>query len=336
LTPLLELRGVHVRLDMPDGREVHAVRGIDLTLDEGERFGLIGESGCGKTTTMLTILGLLPPTATVSGEILFRGEDILRRGEEGIRRHRSTDIALVPQSAMNALNPVRTIGSQLIELLRYQAGAGRTAARARAAELLELVEVPPARLASYPHELSGGMRQRVCIAMALACEPALLLADEPTTALDVIVQAQILDVLRRLSEQLGLGLILVTHDVPIVSTLCHRGGVMYGGRLVETASVLDLYRAPAHPYTAALLAAVPDLHVEHRGGTIPGRPPSLSGDLTGCPFEPRCPNSLEICRVEDPAPERMGPGQVARCHNPARRRPERDLPEESSERASRR
>jgi peptide/nickel transport system ATP-binding protein len=316
VTPLLEIRDLRVQIDLADGRRIHPVRGVDLSLEAGERLGLIGESGCGKSTTMLAVLGLLPPNATVSGEIRLRGTNVLAEGERGVRRYRATDLALIPQSAMNALNPVKSVGAQLVEILRYHQGSDRRSAQRRAAELLETVDVPVAKLRSYPHELSGGMRQRVCIAMALSCDPAIILADEPTTALDVIVQAQILEVLRRLSEDRGLALVLVTHDIPIVSSLCTRAGVMYAGRVVETAGVEDLYHGPAHPYTAALLGAVPDLHRDSGGGAIAGRPPALSEAISGCPFEPRCSSSLPVCRALDPPAADAGTDQIVRCHNP--------------------
>jgi peptide/nickel transport system ATP-binding protein len=264
MSALLEISDLHVRLDLPGGEQVHAVSGVDLVLEEGARLGLIGESGCGKTTTMLSIIGLLPPYATVWGDVLFRGRSVLSDGERSVQRHRWTDIAYVPQSAMNALNPVRTVGAQIAEVLVHHGVCSRRPARARAGELLERVGVPASRVGSYPHELSGGMRQRSCIAMALACDPAVLLADEPTTALDVMVQAQILEVLREVSDELGLALVLVTHDIPVVSQLCSRAAVMHGGEIVEQGDVRRLFGQPQHPYSKRLLASVPEIaHAGH-------------------------------------------------------------------------
>jgi peptide/nickel transport system ATP-binding protein len=297
---LLEVRDLHVWFALPGGGELHAVQGVSFDLGAGERFGLVGESGCGKTTTILAMMGLLPPTAAVAGEVRFGGKDILAGGEDSVRPHRWTDLAMVFQGAMNALNPVRTVATQIAEPIQLHGGSSAAAARRRAGELLELVGIPAASGARYPHEFSGGMRQRAAIAMALACEPKVLLADEPTTALDVMVQAQIMDLLVRLCEELGLALVLVTHDLPVVAQICQRAGVMYAGEIVETGSTDALYHDTRHPYTRLLFAATPDLYSETEVRSIPGAPPRLDRPVTGCPFRPRCDSALERCAQDRP------------------------------------
>ncbi|HEV8104211.1 MAG TPA: ABC transporter ATP-binding protein, partial [Gaiellaceae bacterium] len=245
--PLLQVEDLQVWFDLEGGGELHAVQGVNLSLEPGERLGLVGESGCGKTTTALAIMGLLPPNASVSGRVLLGEDDILAGGEEAMRPHRWVDIAIVFQGAMNALNPVRTIGHQIVEALElHKRGKGATA-RARTGELLEAVGIPAGRAGRYPHELSGGMRQRAAIAMALACNPKVLIADEPTTALDVMVQAQILELLDGLCQDFGLALILVTHDLPVVAQLCNSCAVMYAGEIVERGPLEAIYHTPGHP-----------------------------------------------------------------------------------------
>ncbi|HET9093251.1 MAG TPA: ABC transporter ATP-binding protein [Acidimicrobiales bacterium] len=311
---LLEVSGLEVWFSLPRGGEVHAVRGVDFSLDVGERFGLVGESGCGKTTTVLALMGLLPPTAWVSGAVRIDGEDLLAGGEDSARRHRWTDVAMVFQGAMNALNPVKTVGWQIAEPMVVHGIADVPAARKRAAELLELVGLPSSVAGRYPHEFSGGMRQRAAIAMALACQPKILLADEPTTALDVMVQAQILDLLVSLSDELGLALVLVTHDLPVVSEMCDRVAVMYAGEIAETGPMSDLARDPRHPYTRLLFAATPDLYGDRRVASIPGSPPRLDVPVPGCPFRARCDVAIEACAAS-PAPLReVETGHAAACH----------------------
>jgi peptide/nickel transport system ATP-binding protein len=312
--PLLEVGDLHVWFDLAQGGKLHAVRGLDLTLEAGERFGLVGESGCGKTTAINAVMGLLPPTASVAGEVLFESENILERGEESVRAHRWRDIAMVFQGAMNAFNPVKRVGDQIVEPMELHGIAEGKEARARAGELLELVGIPRERAHRYPHEFSGGMRQRAAIAMALSCEPKILLADEPTTALDVMIQAQILALLGRLSDELGLALVLVTHDLPVMAQVCGRAAVMYAGRIVETGPTEDLYHDPRHPYTQLLFEATPDLYGEHEVASIPGTPPRLDRELAGCPFAPRCDRAFDPCPTVTPRTIAVGPGHEAECH----------------------
>jgi oligopeptide/dipeptide ABC transporter ATP-binding protein len=314
MTALLEIDDLHVWFDLQDGGELHAVQGVSLRLEAGERLGLVGESGCGKTTTALAIMGLLPPSASVAGRVLLGGEDVLAGGEATMRPHRWTDIAIVFQGAMNALNPVRTVGSQIVEALELHGRANGAAAQTRAGELLESVGIPAARAHRFPHELSGGMRQRAAIAMALSCTPKVLIADEPTTALDVMVQAQILELLDSLCRDFGLALVLVTHDLPVVAQLCDLGAVMYAGEIVERGPVDTLYHAPRHPYTRLLFAATPDLD-DSTGPilSIPGAPPRLDRPLDGCPFRPRCDSAFAACAVR-PALRPLEEGHAAACH----------------------
>jgi oligopeptide/dipeptide ABC transporter ATP-binding protein len=312
---LLAVENLHVWFELEGGGELHAVRGTSLSVDPGERLGLVGESGCGKTTTALAILGLLPPNASVAGRVVLEGTDVLAGGEESIRPHRWTDVAIVFQGAMNALNPVRTVGSQIVEALELHEVAEGAHARTRTGELLESVGIPRERGRRFPHELSGGMRQRAAIAMALACEPKVLIADEPTTALDVMVQAQILEVLDALSRDFGLALILVTHDLPVVAQLCDGAAVMYAGEIVEWGPVDALYHDPRHPYTRLLFAATPDLDAA-RGevASIPGSPPRLDRALAGCPFQPRCDRAFEPCPTLHPALRTVADRHEAACH----------------------
>jgi peptide/nickel transport system ATP-binding protein len=311
---LLDVRDLHVWFDLPDGGKLHAVRGVSFDLNAGERVGLVGESGCGKTTTILAMLGLLPPSATVAGEVLLDGTSVLAADEDETRPHRWTEISMVFQGAMNALNPVKTVESQIVEPMALHGTAFGAEAKAMAGELLELVGIPAAAGARYPHEFSGGMRQRAALAMALACEPKVLLADEPTTALDVMVQAQILELMLRLTRELGLALVLVTHDLPVVAQVCERAAVMYAGEIVEAGRLDDLYHEPKHPYTRMLFAATPDLYGEDEVLSIPGAPPRLDRDLIGCPFRARCDRAFDRCRLEPPLLVPVGDDRVAACH----------------------
>jgi peptide/nickel transport system ATP-binding protein len=315
MSALLAVEDLHVWFELEGGRELHAVQGVSLTVEPGERLGLVGESGCGKTTTALSIMGLLPSSASVSGRVMLDGVDILGGGEATMRRRRWVDIAIVFQGAMNALNPVRTVGSQIVEALELHRRAEGAAARARAKELLEQVGIPGNRAERFPHELSGGMRQRAAIAMALSCNPRVLIADEPTTALDVMVQAQILELLDALCQDFGLALILVTHDLPVVAQLCDRGAVMYAGEIVERGAVETLYHEPRHPYTRMLFAATPDLDSD-RGEivSIPGAPPRLDRPIEGCPFLPRCDSAFAPCATLRPPLQVVEERHAAACH----------------------
>jgi peptide/nickel transport system ATP-binding protein len=312
--PLLEVEDLHVWFDLPQNRELHAVQGVSFSVERGTRLGLVGESGCGKTTTILALMGLLPPTASVRGRVLLEGEDILAEGERTVAPHRWKDVAMVFQGAMNAFNPVKRIGDQIAEPMELHGSGTRSEIAARVRELLDVVGISPARAKSYPHELSGGMRQRAAIAMALATTPKVLLADEPTTALDVMVQAQILDLLVDLSTGLGLALVFVTHDLPVVAQTCTEAAVMYAGKIVETGPVDALYHDPRHPYTRLLFAATPDLESRDEVVSIPGVPPRLDNPIAGCPFQPRCDSAFTPCATESPELHEVGATHVAACH----------------------
>jgi peptide/nickel transport system ATP-binding protein len=311
---LLETRDLHVWFDLPHGGQLHAVQGVSFGVDAGERLGLVGESGCGKTTALLALMGLLPPSAQVAGSVTVNGEEVLPGGENASRPHRWTDVAMVFQGAMNALNPVKTVGSQIVEPMKYHGTASGADAERQAGELLELVGLPAAAAGRFPHEFSGGMRQRAAIAMALACNPKVLLADEPTTALDVMVQAQILQLLGSLTADLGLALVLVTHDLPLVTQMCERAVVMYAGHVAESGSVEMLFHDPRHPYTRLLFAATPDLSGDADVVSIPGAPPRLDHPIVGCPFAPRCDRAFDACRVHAPELMSVGEAHSAACH----------------------
>jgi oligopeptide/dipeptide ABC transporter ATP-binding protein len=311
--PLLEVDGLEVFFDLPDG-ELHAVQGVDLALAAGERLAIVGESGSGKTTTVLALMGLLPPNASIAGEVRLNGRNLLLGGERGSDAWRWREIATVFQGAMNALNPVRSVGWQIAEPMRVHGTAGAAAARERTRQLLSLVGLPASAEHAYPHQLSGGMRQRAAIAMALACEPKVLLADEPTTALDVIVQAGILDLLSRLTDELDLALVLVTHDLAAAAATCPRLGVMYAGRLIETGPVAEIAAAPEHPYTRQLFGAIPGLLDSRSVHAIPGAPPRLDQPIAGCPFAPRCDVRVERCAHDRPLLRVVGPSWQSACH----------------------
>ena len=319
--PLLELRNVYVEFAAGDAR-VSAVSDVSLEIAEGEIFGLVGESGCGKTTLALALMGLLPDTALVHGEIAFQGRDLLVLQEEERRKLRGDRISMVFQDPLTSLDPSFPIGDQVAETIRTHRPADRRAARERALQLLREVGIPAAerRYADPPHRLSGGMRQRVVIATAIANEPALLLADEPTTALDVTIQSQILDLLRQLRGRHRTTIVLITHDLGVVAQLCDRVGVMYAGQLVEVAPVASVFRAPAHPYTQALLAALPTTQQER--GTlrvIQGRVPDLTEPPLGCRFGPRCPHRMPECEIVPPLAWDTSGRQIACWLSPATR-----------------
>ena len=311
---LLQVEDLHVWFQLGSGRELHAVQGVSFALEKGERFGLVGESGCGKTTSILAVMGLLPPNASVAGRVLLDGKDMLAQGESTVSPHRWVDVAMVFQGAMNAFNPVQRIGDQIAEPMELYGVAEGQHARRRVAELLERVGIPADRASRYPHEFSGGMRQRAAIAMALACNPKVLLADEPTTALDVMVQAQILELLVALANDFGLALVLVTHDLPIVAQVCARAAVMYAGEIIETGPMDALYHDPCHPYTRLLFAATPDLYGSGDVISIPGAPPRLDRAIVGCPFRPRCDSAFGPCDSIRPQLVRVGQDQAAACH----------------------
>jgi peptide/nickel transport system ATP-binding protein len=312
--PVLEARDLHVWFDLGNGRELHAVQGVSFALAPGERFGLVGESGCGKTTAILGLMGLLPPSASLAGQVLLEGENIMADGEESVAPHRWNDVAMIFQGAMNAFNPVKTVGDQIVEPMELHGIAEGAVARRRVGELLEMVGISRDRAARFPHEFSGGMRQRAAIAMALACEPKVLLADEPTTALDVMVQAQILQLLVALTHDLGLAMILVTHDLPLIAQVCNRAAVMYAGEIVEQGDTDTLYHEPGHPYTRLLFSATPDLYDDSNVVSIPGGPPRLDREITGCPFAPRCDRTFEPCPTVHPELRELGAGHQAACH----------------------
>ncbi len=309
----MEVRDLQVWFDIREGRELRAVQGVSFDLNPGERLGLVGESGCGKSTALLALMGLLPPSASVAGQVRLDGTDILAGGENTARAARWSDIAMVFQGAMNALNPVKTVGWQIVEPMLLHGVASGPEARRKAEHLLTLVGIPTEAARRYPHEFSGGMRQRAAIAMALACDPRVLLADEPTTALDVMVQAQILDLLTRLTDDLGLALILVTHDLPVVAQVCDRAAVMYAGRFVEVGPLDALFHDPHHPYTRMLFRATPDLHRRTQVASIPGAPPRLDRDIVGCPFQPRCDRAINQCATQAPELLQIAPDRAAAC-----------------------
>jgi peptide/nickel transport system ATP-binding protein len=321
MTRLLEVSDLSVRFDSDQGR-VHAVDKMAFTLEQGEVLGIVGESGCGKSVTVMSMLRLLPPTATVSGSALFAGEDLLQIPTAKLRRVRGKEISFVFQEPMTSLNPVFTVGKQIGEVLRKHLGLSRNLARKRVIELLDLVRIPaPARrVDEYPHQLSGGMRQRVMIAMALACDPKVLIADEPTTALDVTIQAGILDLMRDLRERLGTAIILITHNLGVVADIADRVIVMYAGRKAEEASVRDLFAQPQHPYTIGLLGAIPRPveggESRQRLEEIPGRVPSLSELPQHCAFADRCPRADDLTRSEIPPLRTVAPGHFVACFHP--------------------
>jgi len=310
---LLEWRDVTVDYAGPDG-PVPAVRGVTLSVERGEVLGIAGESGCGKSTLAATVLRLLPDSARVGGEILLDGTDLLTMSWGKLRAARWSDAAIVFQGALHSLNPVQSIGKQLAEPIRLHKTAADPDARVR--ELLEQVGLPASRASAYPHELSGGQRQRVMIAMALACGPDLVIADEPTTALDVMVQAQVLDLLTGLVRDLGMGMVLISHDLGVLGTTCDRIAVMYAGRIVEIGPGLDVFDDPQHPYTRALAGAFPrvgDPAARYAPVGLPGDPP-YPGDLPGgCDFHPRCPVVMDACATASVSLVDAGAGRVAAC-----------------------
>ncbi|GGX90112.1 ABC transporter ATP-binding protein [Streptomyces hiroshimensis] len=316
--PLLDVRDLHVEFRTRDG-VAKAVNGVSYSVRAGETLAVLGESGSGKSVTAQAVMGILdsPPGRITGGEVLFRGQDLLTMGAEARRRIRGAKLSMIFQDALSALNPVMSVGAQLGEMFSVHDGMTRKDSRDKAVQLMERVRIPAAaeRAGDYPHQFSGGMRQRIMIAMALALEPDLVIADEPTTALDVTVQAQIMDLLAELQREYNMGLILITHDLGVVADVADRIAVMYAGRIVETASVHELYAAPAHPYTVGLLGSIPRL--DHKGKelyAIKGLPPSLTDIPAGCPFNPRCPRAQAICRTDRPPLFDVAPGRASACH----------------------
>ena len=316
--PLLEVKNLKTWFYTPDGI-VKAVNGVSYTLNEGEALGLVGESGCGKSVSAMSIMRLIPtpPGRIVEGEVIFDGKDLLKLNDEGIRRVRGNDIAMIFQDPMTSLNPVLTIGRQIGEALELHKGMSRDQARKRTIELLELVGIPAARsrVDDYPHQFSGGMRQRVMIAMALSCDPKLLIADEPTTALDVTIQAQILDLIGQLRRDLGMAVIMITHDLGVVAGVADKINVMYAGYIVESAPAEQLFAKPRHPYTLGLLRSIPRIDEPRKEKLIPieGLPPDLIDAPQGCPFVPRCTYKVDRCVEENPSLEPIETGHTIAC-----------------------
>ena len=316
---LLEVQGLETQFSTPDGT-VHAVNGISFELAEGETLGVVGESGCGKSVTMLSVLRLIPmpPGKIVNGTVMFQGQDLLKMSKNEIRHVRGAQISMIFQDPMTSLNPVLTIGRQMMEPLLLHLGMNKEQAGNRAAELLTMVGISDAKahLSDYPHQFSGGMRQRVMIAMSLACNPQILIADEPTTALDVTIQAQIVDLVKRLRDEMGMAVIWITHDLGVVAGFAERVLVMYAGFIVESAPVVELYENPQHPYTAALLRSLPRVDGAGHGEkleTIEGMPPALLAKPTACPFAPRCEFVQDKCLQENPLQEERSPEHHVAC-----------------------
>ena len=315
---LLEVKNLKTQFFTQDG-VVHAVNGISYDVNEGETVAIVGESGCGKSVGVMSLIRLIPqpPGKIVDGEVLFGGQDLLKLSEEEFRHIRGNRIAMIFQDPMTSLNPVLTIGRQITESLELHLDMNKEQARARAVELLELVGIPGAgdRLDDYPHQFSGGMRQRVMIAMGLSCNPQLLIADEPTTALDVTIQAQIVDLVERLKTELGMAIIWITHDLGVVAGMAQRVLVMYSGFIVEEANVGELYANPRHPYTLGLLRSIPRLDLGRQKRLIPieGLPPDLLDAPAHCPFAPRCDFVMDKCWQQNPVLESVGPGHKSAC-----------------------
>ncbi|MFN6999903.1 ABC transporter ATP-binding protein [Elioraea tepidiphila] len=323
---LLEVEDLRTHFRTIDGT-VRAVDGVSFHIASGETLAVVGESGCGKSVTSMSILRLIQePPGKITGSVRFKGRDLLKLSEKEMRDIRGNEISMIFQEPMTSLNPVLTVGRQIGETLKLHQGMDDKAAEARAIEMLELVHIPEARrrVKEYPHQLSGGMRQRVMIAMALACNPQLLIADEPTTALDVTIQAQILELMGELKSKVGAAILLITHDLGVVAEMAERIVVMYAGRKVEEARAADLFGSPRHPYTQGLLGAVPKLgsSLEGRGRTrlseIPGIVPNLKRPIEGCAFASRCPNVTDLCRKVAPGVELKAPGHFVACHHAPR------------------
>ena len=317
MEPLLSVRDLKTYF-RTDGGVARAVDGVSFTLNKGETLGLVGESGCGKSVTSLSVMRLVPepPGEIVSGEIRFNGRDLLSLDESALQGVRGNDVAMIFQEPMTSLNPVFTCGDQIDEAVMLHQGLGRDAARAITVDMLNLVGIPDPdqRANEYPHQLSGGMRQRVMIAMALCCNPELLIADEPTTALDVTIQAQILELLDRLQRELGMAVLMITHDLGVIAEVADRVAVMYAGKIVETGTVDEIFANPQHPYTKGLLASIPTLNEEKsRLSVIPGTVPDATRFPAGCRFAPRCSLAEDVCRSDEPRLEPTSGGRLTAC-----------------------
>ncbi|RYL89745.1 ABC transporter ATP-binding protein [Sporolactobacillus sp. THM7-4] len=328
---LLEIKDLNVRFNL-FGAKVQAVRGVSLHLKKGETLAIVGESGSGKSVTSKAIMGLIPnpPGEITSGEILFEGHDLVHYSNKQMQKIRGKEISMIFQDPMTALNPTMKVGKQIMEGLIKHQKMSRQDAKKRAIELLRLVGIPKpeVRVNEYPHQFSGGMRQRVVIAIALACNPKILIADEPTTALDVTIQAQILDLMRELQKKTGTAIILITHDLGVVANLAQRVGVMYGGKLVETGTLEEIFYRPKHPYTWGLLSSMPKLHAKtDKLLAIPGSPPDLSDPPKGCPFAPRCPYAMKVCTEQMPEYTYLSDTQRTACWLLDKRAPKVEPPE---------
>ena len=314
---ILDIRDLSVHFFTEDG-DVAAVNGMNISLERGDVLGLVGETGAGKTTTAKAILQLIqsPPGKITSGEILFEGENLLEKSEKEMQKIRGGKISMIFQDPMTALNPVLAVDEQIAEVIRLHNDVSKAESIRRALEMLEKVGIPASRGKDYPHQFSGGMKQRVVIAMALACNPALLLADEPTTALDVTIQAQVLDMMKGLKEEFGTSMILITHDLGVVAETCDKVAVMYAGQIVEYGELSHIFRNASHPYTKGLFASLPSLErKEHRLQPIPGLMPDPANLPEGCKFSPRCSNCMEgKCNVTEPEMVEIEPGHLVRCH----------------------
>ncbi len=316
--PLLEVDGLEVQFDTDDGI-VRAVNGISYSLQPGGSLGIVGESGCGKSVSSLAVMGLVPRPVgkIVAGNVQFQGRDLLTLSQSDMREIRGSDISMIFQDPMNSLNPVLTIGFQIEESLRLHLGLDKEAATARAVELLDLVGIPSPedRIKDFPHQLSGGMQQRVMIAMAISCQPQLLFADEPSTALDVTIEAQVIELLSNLRRDLDMAVVLITHDLAVVAGFCDEVIVMYAGYIVEQSSVRDIFHNPRHPYTIGLLGSMPgaEANQDHRLTTIPGAPPDMTALPAGCPFAPRCRFVHDKCKTDLPELDDLEPGHAIRC-----------------------
>lgn len=313
---ILEVKNFNIDYVKNGQKPAHAVENVSFGLREGELLGVVGESGCGKTTLMLGITRLLPAAGRITrGQVLFKNTDWMKLTEQQMREVRWKDISFIFQGAMNALNPVKTVGDQIMEAMLLHLPINRETAQQRLCDLLEMVGISRNRKDNYPHQFSGGMRQRAMIAMALACMPPIVIADEPTTALDVMIQAQIIELLMQLREKLQTAVMLVTHDLGVVAEMCDSVMVMYSGVVAEYADVDTIFNNPLHPYTQELLKAIPDLlRPNEKLRSIPGYPPQLSNLPKGCRFSPRCPKAIEICFMEQPETVQVAPGHFSSCH----------------------